>query len=182
LLQGDIVAFEATVGGRSAPKWYVKYQENGRQKMVRARVTSKKKAAGFLRAAEERVADGLVGVERRGSEKTFAELAAHWLKTHSATLTSHGDNVGRMKHLTAELGKLPVSGVSAEKVALLRARMVAEVSDGEGRKVQRWKPNTVNRTLALLRKVIRRWSPSSAIAWASSTACAGPASTSRRAW
>ncbi len=142
-------------GTKANPKWYVKYQENGRQKMERARVTSKEKARGFLRAAEERIANGLVGIERRGSEKTFAELAAHWLKTHSATLTSHGDNVGRMKHLTKELGKLPVSSVTAEKVALLRAKMAAEkVSDGEGRKVQRWKPNTVNRTLALLRKVL----------------------------
>ena len=142
-------------GTKANPKWYVKYQENGRQKMVRARVASKEKARGFLRAAEGRVADGLVGVERRGSEKTFAELAAHWLKTHSATLVSHGDNLGRMKHLTAELGKLPLSGVTAERVASLRARMAAEkVSDGEGGKVQRWKPNTVNRTLALLRKVL----------------------------
>ena len=142
-------------GTKANPKWYVKYQENGRQKMVRARVASKEKARGFLRAAEGRVADGLVGVERRGSEKTFAELAAHWLKTHSATLVSHGDNLGRMKHLTTELGKLPLSGVTAERVASLRAKMAAEkISDGEGGKVQRWRPNTVNRTLALLRKVL----------------------------
>jgi integrase len=142
-------------GTKASPKWYVKYQENGRQKMVRARVESKEKARDFLRAAEQRVADGLVGVERRGSERTFAELAAHWLKTHSATLVSHSDNEGRMKHLTKELGKLPVSAVTAERVASLRAKMAAEkVSDGEGGKVQRWKPNTVNRTLALLRKVL----------------------------
>ena len=97
-------------GTKANPKWYVKYQENGRQKMVRARVESKEKARDFLRAAEGRVADGLVGVERRGSEKTFAELAAHWLKTHSATLVSHDDNIGRMKHLTSRVGQAAAVG------------------------------------------------------------------------
>ena len=53
------------------------------------------------------------------------------------------------------MAKLPLSAVTADRVASLRARMAAEkVSDGEGGKVQRWKPNTVNRTLALLRKVL----------------------------
>ena len=42
-------------GTKANPKWYVQYQENGRQKMERARVTSKEKARGFLRAAEERI-------------------------------------------------------------------------------------------------------------------------------
>ena len=93
-------------GTRSEPKWYVKYQENGRQKMVRARVTSKKKAAGFLRAAEQRVADGLVGVEQRRIGEDLPELAAHWLKTHSATPGLAQRQPGaRMKHLTKELGQ-----------------------------------------------------------------------------
>ena len=132
-------------GTKSDPKWYVKYQEHGRQKMVRARVATKEKAKAFLRAAEQNVAMGRVGVEAvKGAEKTFAELASHWLKVHSATLTSHSDNEGRMKHLTKAFGRLPVSQVTAERVALLRAKMAAETtSDGEGGQVQRWRPNTV---------------------------------------
>jgi integrase len=143
-------------GTKADPKWYVKYRDaDGRQKMANSYATSKEKAKQFLRLAEENVANGRVGVEKRGEEKTFAELAAHWLEVHSATLESHADNVGRMEHLTKALGKLPVSGVTAETVALLRARMAAEtVPNGKGKKVQRWRPSTVNRVLALLRKVL----------------------------
>jgi integrase len=143
-------------GTKADPKWYVKYRErDGRQKMVNTYATSKEKARAFLRSAEENVAQGRVGVEKRGEERTFGELAAHWLKVHSATLESHADNVGRMEHLMKAFGKVPVSGVTAERVALLRARMAAEtVEDDDGKKVPRWRPNTVNRTLALLRKVL----------------------------
>ena len=143
-------------GTKAEPKWYVKYKEaDGRQTMVRARVTSKAKAREFLRNAELNVDMGRVGVEKRGTEKTFAELAAHWLEVHSATLESHADNVGRMAHLTKALGKLPVSGVTAERVALLRAKMASEtIEDEEGNETPRWRPSTVNRVLALLRKVL----------------------------
>ncbi len=143
-------------GTKADAKWYVKYREaDGRQKMVNTYATSKEKARQFLRTAEENVAQGRLGVEKRGSEKTFAQLATHWLEVHSATLESHSDNVGRMEHLTKAFGTLPISGVTAERVALLRARMAAEtVPSGEGGKAPRWRPNTINRTLALLRKVL----------------------------
>jgi len=143
-------------GTKADPKWYAKYRErDGRQKMVNTYATSKQKARDFLRAAEENVARGRIGVEKRGEEKTFADLAAHWLKVHSASLTSHADNEGRMKHLTGAFGRLAVSAISAERVALLRARMAAEtVEDDDGKRVPRWRPNTINRVLALLRKVL----------------------------
>ncbi|MES1205326.1 MAG: hypothetical protein ABUS79_05260 [Pseudomonadota bacterium] len=65
-------------GTKAAPKWYVKYKEaDGRQRMIRARVTSKAKARECLRNAEQNVDMGRVGVDKRGTEKTFAELAAH---------------------------------------------------------------------------------------------------------
>ena len=96
-----------------------------------------------------------MGIEKRGHERTFGELGVHWLKVHSATLESHADNVGRMEHLTKAFGKVPLSGVTAERVALLRAKMAAEtIEDDDGNDVPRWRPNTVNRTLALLRKVL----------------------------
>jgi integrase len=123
--------------------------------MVNTYAASKEKAKGFLRKAEENVANGRVGVEQRGEEKTFAQLADHCLEVHSATLESHADNVGRVEHLRKAFGKLPVSGVTAERIALLRARMAAEtVEDDEGNETPRWRPNTVNRVLALLRKVL----------------------------
>ncbi|MES1205325.1 MAG: hypothetical protein ABUS79_05255 [Pseudomonadota bacterium] len=60
-----------------------------------------------------------------------------------------------MAHLTKALGKLPLSGVTAERVALLRAKMVAEtIEDEEGNETPRWRPSAVNRVLALLRKVL----------------------------
>ncbi len=152
-------------GTKAEPKWYVKYKDaDGRQTMVRARVTSKAKAREFLRSAEQNVDMGRVGVEKMGTEKSFAELAAHWLEAHSATLESHADNVGRMAHLTKALGNLPVSAVTAERVALLRAKMAAEtIEDEEGNRTPRWRPSTVNRVLALLRKVLNdgvSWGPS----------------------
>ena len=144
-------------GTKDAPKWYVMYRDlDGRRKMVRARVTSKQKARNVLRKAEENVAEGQVGIEGRGkAERTFAELAAHWLDVHSASLTSHDDNISRMAPLVRELGKLPVSAVTRERVDSLRGRMAAEeVDDGKGGRVRRWAPNTVNRYLALVRKVL----------------------------
>ena len=51
-------------GTKAAPKWYVKYRDvDGRQKMVRARVTSKAKAREFLRNAEQNVDMGRVGAD-----------------------------------------------------------------------------------------------------------------------
>ena len=118
-------------------------------------MTSKAKAKEFLRNAEQNVDMGRVGVEQRGDERTFAELAAHWLKVHSATLTSHADNVSRMAHLTTAFSTLAVSQVTTERVDLLRARMAAEtITNDKGKKVARWRPNTVNRVLALLRKIL----------------------------
>jgi hypothetical protein len=56
----------------------VKYRErDGRQKRVNTYATSKEKARAFLRSAEENVAQGRVGVENRGEERTFGELAGH---------------------------------------------------------------------------------------------------------
>ena len=98
-------------------------------------------------------------------------MADEWLKLHSQVeLVSHDDNVGRMKHLREAFGKLQVSEITPGRIDLFKSRMAAEprrddkgepITDPEtGEEVRRWAPATVNRTLALLRKVLNdavRW-------------------------
>ena len=98
-------------------------------------------------------------------------MADEWLKLHSQVeLVSHDDNVGRMKHLREAFGKLQVSEITPGRIDLFKSHMAAEprrddkgepITDPEtGEEVRRWAPATVNRTLALLRKVLNdavRW-------------------------
>ena len=51
-------------GTKDRPLWYVQYREGGRWKMANSRQTSKAKALRFLHLAEERVAQGKVGISR----------------------------------------------------------------------------------------------------------------------
>jgi integrase len=146
-------------GSKSKPAWYIKFKDvDGRQKMTRVRVPTAAKARELLSRAEVRVADGMVGVERprAGGEKTFGEALKHWLATHSAVaLTSHHDNLGRAKHLEKALGRLPLSQVNADRINAFRAQMAGrKVKDNDGVERPKYKPATVNRTLALLRKCL----------------------------
>jgi integrase len=139
-------------------QYYVTYKDvDGRWKMKNSKAKTLQQAKEFLREAEWNVSRGKVGVpERDKNEKTFAQVAKHWLETHSAAaLTSHSDNVSRMKHLEKAFGKLPLSHVTTERVDALKAKMAAEkVKDEKGVESPRWRPNTINRVLALLRKVM----------------------------
>jgi integrase len=158
-------------GSKDRPLWYVQYREGGRWKMANSRQTSKAKALRFLHAAEERVAQGKVGIEPEKPGTLFNAVADEWLRLHSKVeLVSHDDNVGRMKHLREEFAKVQVADITAGRIDLFKAQMAAEprrdpkgepVTDPKtGEEVRRWAPATVNRTLALLRKVLNdsvRW-------------------------
>ena len=158
-------------GTKDRPLWYVQYREGGRWKMANSRQTSKAKALRFLHLAEERVAQGKVGIEPDKPATLFGAVADEWLKLHSKVeLVSHDDNVGRMKHLREVFGELQVSEITPGRIDLFKSRMAAEprrddkgepITDPEtSEEVRRWAPATVNRTLALLRKVLNdavRW-------------------------
>ena len=158
-------------GDEEWPLWYVQYREGGRWKMANSRQTSKAKALRFLHLAEERVAQGKVGIEPDRPGTMFDAVADEWLKLHSKVeRVSHEDNVGRMKRLREAFGKLQVSEITPGRIDLFKSRMAAEprrddkgepITDPETREeVRRWAPATVNRTLALLRKVLNdsvRW-------------------------
>ncbi len=123
------------------------------------RQSTKVKARRWIEEVEERIAKGKVGIQAPGMEKTFAEAMAYWLENHSATaLSSHGDNVSRSKELLEVLGTLTLSEINAERVVVRRAS--APLRTKGGKKVPRWAVGTINRHLALLRKVLNdsaRW-------------------------
>lgn len=151
-------------GTKSKPRWYAQYKEHGRWRMVNTKAPTKAQAQKFLAAAEFRVAQGKVGVEPERKAMTFHELATYWLKNHSAVaLTSHDDNVGRMKHLEAAFGKRPLVEITTVKVDEFKAKMATQrkldadgkvVKGPDGKPLRRYAPNTINRVLALLRKVM----------------------------
>jgi integrase len=151
-------------GTKAVPKWYVTYRDHtGRWRMVNSKQDTKARAVKYLAGLEGRVAQGKVGLEERKPENSFGELADYWLDNHSAVkCTSHDDNVSRMnQHLRPAFGNKPLSWITAERVDELAARMAREtVTDEDDEEVPRWAPNTINRVLALLRKVLNdgvRW-------------------------
>jgi integrase len=150
-------------GTKAAPKWYVTYKDHaGRWRMVNSKQDNRSKAMKYLAGLEGRVAHGKVGIEEPKTEGTFSGLATYWLETHSAVkLTSHEDNASRMQHLLRAFGTKPLSWITAERADELAARMAREtVKDRAGKVSPRWAPNTINRVLALLRKVLNdgvRW-------------------------
>jgi len=151
-------------GTRSKPAWYGKYKERtGKWKMVPTHQPTKAQARKFIAAAEARIATGKVGVEPVRQEKTLGYLADYWLENHSASnCVSHPDNVSRMKHLREAFGKLSLSEITAKRIDEFKARMVrATVKNPKTKKVSpRWSPSTINRILALLRKMLNdavRW-------------------------
>lgn len=159
-------------GTKSKPNWYAQYKEGGRWKMVATKAPTKTQAAAFLAAAETRIANGQVGVLPQVKVMTFAELAELWLREHSAVnCTSHEDNVFRMrKHLLPAFGKMPVNEIDGAAVKAFVARMSALTRPGatkDAASVPKYSPNTINRVLALLRKVLRdgarEWSKKSGL-------------------
>jgi integrase len=150
-------------GTRDKPKWTAQWKENGRWRMVATKQTTKQKALRFLHLAEERVSQGRVGVEPDAPGTSFSAVAETWLKDHSkVACTSHDDNVSRMKHLNAAFGRLTLLEITPQRIDGFKAKMASEtVEDVEtGVETPRWKPNTINRVLALLRKILNdavRW-------------------------
>ncbi len=153
-------------GTKDAPKWYLTFKDiDGRWHMRKSGQKKRTEAQKTLAVAEGRVANGKPAFEERKLEGTFTELADYWLENHSAVkCTSHDDNVGRMKHLRKAFGTKNLLSITAERIDELAARMSREtvVRKGgkEGEKSPRWTPNTINRVLALLRKVLNdgvRW-------------------------
>jgi hypothetical protein len=144
-------------GTRDSPKWYAQWKEHGRWKMTPTKATTKQKALRFLHLAEERIAQGKVGVEADRPGTTFSAVADTWLKNHSQVVcTSHHDNVSRMKHLNAAFGRLALPEITPQRIDSFKAKMASEtMEDAEtGATLPRWKPNTINRVLALLRKIL----------------------------
>jgi integrase len=151
-------------GTRDRPSWYGKFKDrDGKWRMVRTKQATKVQARRWIEEREARVSQGKPAIEAPTNEKTFAELASYWLENHSAAAcTSHHDNVSRMKHLLAAFGRVKVSEITAQRADELKARMSRETKtkDATGAKVAKWRPNTINRTLALLRKCLNdavRW-------------------------
>jgi integrase len=150
-------------GTKGDPKWYVTYKDHtGRWRMVNSKQETKVQAAKYLAGLEGNIAQGGVGIEEPKPEGKFTELADYWLDNHSAVkCTSHHDNVSRMQHLRREFGNKPLSWITASRIDELAARMAREtVADENDEQVPRWAPNTINRVLALLRKVLNdgvRW-------------------------
>ena len=150
-------------GTRDKPKWTAQWKENGRWRMVATKQTTKQKALRFLHLAEERVAQGRVGVEADMPGTRFSDVAETWLNNHSKVVcTSHDDNISRMKHLNAAFGRLTLPEITPQRIDAFKAKMASETVEDEetGAKTPRWKPNTINRILALLRKILNdavRW-------------------------
>ncbi len=144
-------------GTRDNPLWYGKYKdEGGRWKMVPTKQPTKVQARRWVEEIEERISNGKVGIEAPKDEKTFAQAIAYWLETHSAAaLTSHGDNLGRAKPLVDAFGSLRLSEITHERIDAFRASCKRQTKEGlDGNRVPKWAVGTINRMLALLRKVL----------------------------
>jgi len=140
---------------RGSPNWWAKYRDvDGKWRAVATKKPTKAQSLLWLAAVESRIADGKIGIlpQSQHTGKTFKEAADYWLEHHSASLTSHSDNEGRMKHLVAHFGKMRLSEITTQKVAEFRSACVRKrKKDAEGNLVPVWAPNTTNRILALLR-------------------------------
>ncbi len=150
-------------GTKAEPKWYVTYKDiDGRWKMRNSKQPSRAKAQAHLAGIEGNVAHGKVGIEETKVEAPFNELADYWLENHSAVkCSSHDENMSRMQHLRKAFGKKPPSWITAQRIDEFAAWAKREtVTDKEGNEKPRWAGNTINRILALLRKVLNdgvRW-------------------------
>ena len=143
-------------GTRDRPLWYAKIKDHdGVWKMVATKQRTKAKAVRWAAEKEAEMANGDVGL-RPANEKTFTDAADYWLKTHSeASCDSHDDNVGRMKHLREEFRTTLLSRITGQRIAEFRAaKKAATKSDKDGNTVPRWTPSTINRMLAVLRKML----------------------------
>jgi integrase len=151
-------------GTRDRPNWYGKYKDHdGRWKTVPTGKPTKLEARRWIEEAEGRIADGRVGVEAPVEEMTFDALADYWLENHSAAAcVSHDDNVSRMKHLRVAFGKDKLSQITAQRIDELKAQMARKKrrAAAGGTMEPHWQPATINRVVALLRKVMNdavRW-------------------------
>jgi len=144
-------------GTRDRPMWYAKIKIDGVWKMLPTHQTSKVEARRWAEEREARLAAGKPLEEPKPEqERTFGECLDYWLRTHSAVaLVSHHDNELRAKVLREAFGRLPVSHVTAVRIAEFRAAKLAEkTKDPKGGEIPARSPATVNRYLGLLRKVM----------------------------
>jgi integrase len=151
-------------GTRDRPNWYGKYKDHdGRWKTVPTGKPTKLEARRWIEEAEGRISDGKVGVEAPVEEMTFDALADYWLENHSAAAcVSHDDNISRMKHLRAAFGKDKLGRITAQRIDELKAQMARKKRKAAvgGTMEPHWQPATINRVVALLRKVMNdavRW-------------------------
>jgi integrase len=143
-------------GTRDRPLWYAKIKDrDGRWRMVSTQQRTKAQALRWALEKQAEIANGAVGIATP-EEKTFDDAADYWLKTHSeASCDSHDDNVGRMKHLREAFGAMLLRQITVQLIAEFRAaKKAATKDDGKGNAVPRWAPGTINRMLALLRKML----------------------------
>jgi len=151
-------------GTKDRPNWWGKYKDAaGSWRAVPTNKPTKVQARRWIEEREALVADGKPPIEKPKAEKTFSEAADYWLTNYSAAAcVSHDDNAGRMKHLTAAFGKLRLSEITAQRIDEFKAARKRETKvDPETEEaVPRWAVGTVNRMLALLRKLLNdciRW-------------------------
>jgi integrase len=153
----EVVGSVFNRGSKDRPNWYGKFKdETGRWKTVPTKQSTKVQARRWVEEIEQRISDGRVGIEMPKDEKTFAAAIAYWLETHSAAaLTSHDDNVGRAKVLIEHFGHLRLSEINHERIDSFRASCKRQTKEGpKGTRLPKWAVATINRMLALLRKVL----------------------------
>lgn len=132
-------------------KWYIGYSFQGKR-YKRAIGKSKKKAKEVLRKIEADLINEKFNLPAR-KKMTFAELSEYWLENHSKinnAPSQYAKNRERIEnHLKPYFGKTEISHVTP--------RMIDEYKQSKHAKIS---PATVNRTLAILRKMFNdamRW-------------------------
>jgi integrase len=132
-------------------KWYVNFVFRGkRHKRMVGR--SEKKAMEALRKVEADIINDRFDIPVRRKMK-FRELAEYWLENHSKVHNApsqYAKNAERMRnHLVPNFGNCDIAHITA--------RMVDEYKKNRSGRI---KPATINRTLAILRKMLNdavRW-------------------------
>jgi len=133
-----------SLGTTTAPSFAIRYRDEDRTGKLRHRQESGFRTRG---AANEALQAKKAAAGAKGeAPKRFAEVAAEWLKLHSApNLRSHQDNVERYtKHVAPALGEVLIDRITMAALLEFRGSMQAK----------ELAPRTVNLVLALVRSIL----------------------------
>lgn len=127
---------------KDSPYWWIKLSHNGRSISKSSKTSDRRKAERY----ENRLKVDLWDQEKLGAKPnyTWEEAVLRWLdeKAHKASI---GEDVRNFRWLNAHLEGVALADINREKVdQIMKARRTKTVSNA-----------TVNRTLALLRAVLR---------------------------